>query len=663
MKPTHKMLAAALICTPLFLHPACAFSDTDGTWAEEPINFVTNAGLLNGISDYSFCPQLPVSRASFINALYEMAGKPPVKNDSAMPADVPADAAYTSAARWAAENGIIMGDFMPNKPLSREQLATLLNRFAILEKASVTLDGSRSVSNFQDANAMHAYSVKSMDWCVQAGLLFGLSDGNIHPTKSTTRAEAAAILQRYATLTNTQVGEAVQAEVIDEGEAFSTASGSTFRRFTRELIPEGALKERITYEDTSGGIVDMYRASARDELPEHIAGQYTLEGSSGTLRWYDSSTETWKEEPLASGAKPKGMYFIRTDSGAEAVLITPQSYADHDNAMVEHFPQYDGWLSIRQGGQGFTLSLTVPAQPSGIHTDLLAATSDTPLIDWDDPTAEERWANYNFMGNNRWLLSGYYYISPSSYYPYGPNYFYSLPAAHIMGKMLKNKDEPGSRILGLAMLDVMQRQQNDLGFIPSRAGSTWLLEDFNIPPGYYDSRFNTDFWLGCVNAYESFGAEKWLSAAKRYADFFVSFAEQHHYTFPKEGEEGWLVEDYWSPSGESLPTHTSLNHHAAEAGFLYRLSNALGEGAYAELADRMVLGIELTADKWVMPDSNLYYSYQPDGTMKEGDYPDLTYHDLVELQQLYSKRTGNESAAISGLIQSKYEWMKENGIA
>jgi len=662
MKPTHKILAAALICAPLFLQPVFAFSDTDGTWAAEPVNFVSNAGLLNGISDYSFCPQLPISRASFINALYRMAGKPPVESDSVMPADVSPDAAYASAARWAAENKIIMGDFMPNEYLPREQLATLLNRFAKLQGASFTLDGSRSASAFPDANTMHEYSVESMDWCVQAGLVSGLADGNIRPAKSTTRAEAAAILQRYVTLSNTQLGEAEQAEVVDEGEAFSTTSGSTTRRFTRELTPEGALKERITYEDTLGGNVEMYRVSARSELPAHIAVQYTLAGSSGTLRWYDSTTGTWKEEPLATGSKPKGMYFVHTDSGAEAILITSHSYTDHENAMIEHFPQYDGWLSIRQDKQGFTLSLTVPAQPSGVHADLFAATSGTTLINWDEPTAKDRWANYNFMGSNRWVLSGYYYASPSSYYPYGPNYFYSLPAAHIMGKMLKNKDEPGSRIMGLAMLDVMQQQQNDFGFIPSRAGSTWLLEEFNIEPGYYDSRFNTDFWLGCINAYENFGAEKWMSAAKRYADFFVSFAEQHHYTFPTEGAEGWLVEDYWSPGGENLPTHTSLNHQAAEAEFLYRLSNAMGDDTYAQLADRMVLGIELTADKWVMPDKNLYYSYQPDGSMKEGDYPELTYYDLVELQQLYAKRAGHESAAVSRLIQSKHEWMKANGV-
>ena len=225
-----------------------------------------------------------------------------------------------------------------------------------------------------------------------------------------------------------------------------------------------------------------------------------------------------------------------------------------------------------------------------------------------------RWANYSLIGTNRWCYNGYYYTAPSTYYPFDENYFYSLPAAHIAGKMANDTDQSASRAIGLAMIDLMREQQNEYGFIPSQAGSTWLKTDYGIEPGYYDTRFNTDFWLANINAAENFGVTGWLDKTRKYADFLVSFAEQHHFTFGTGDDEGWLVQDYWHPNGESSPTHASLNHHAAEAEFLYRMADAVNEDSYAVLADRMVRGIEQSELLWYKSDGDLNYSYKPDGT-------------------------------------------------
>ena len=133
----------------------------------------------------------------------------------------------------------------------------------------------------------------------------------------------------------------------------------------------------------------------------------------------------------------------------------------------------------------------------------------------------------------------------------------------------------------------------------------------------------------------------WLDKTRKYADFLVSFAEQHHFTFGAGDDEGWLVQDYWHPNGESSPTHASLNHHAAEAEFLYRMADAVDEDSYAVLADRMVRGIEQSELLWYKPDGDLNYSYKPDGTCSGQDYPYLTYNDLLELQRLYAARHSN----------------------
>lgn len=274
-----------------------------------------------------------------------------------------------------------------------------------------------------------------------------------------------------------------------------------------------------------------------------------------------------------------------------------------------------------------------------------------------------RWANYSLIGTNRWCYNGYYYTAPSTYYPFDENYFYSLPAAHIAGKMANDTDQPASRAIGLAMIDLMREQQNEYGFIPSQAGSTWLKTDYGIEArllrhplqhGFLAGEYQRSRKLRC-------GPAGWTRPASM-QDFLVSFAEQHHFTFGAGDDEGWLVQDYWHPNGESSPTHASLNHHAAEAEFLYRMADAVDEDSYAVLADRMVRGIEQSELLWYKPDGDLNYSYKPDGTCSGQDYPYLTYNDLLELQRLYAARHGQENPAIARLLQVKLTWMNKNGV-
>ncbi len=228
--------------------------------------------------------------------------------------------------------------------------------------------------------------------------------------------------------------------------------------------------------------------------------------------------------------------------------------------------------------------------------------------------------------------------------------------------MARNKNDAASRAFSLAMIDVMKARYNSSGYIPSENGSQWLQSTYNIGKGYYDTRFNTDFALAMINAGENFGAKQFIDDAAVYGKFLVSYAAKRHYTVGSGASEGWLVDDYWNENGSPLRTHVSLNHHTAEAVFLYRLADATGDASYAETAEKMVKGIENTAAKWIMPDGNLYYSYGNNGRMITGDYPYLTYNDLLELQRLWTKRHGTANEAVSKLMASKLAWMNKNGI-
>ena len=228
--------------------------------------------------------------------------------------------------------------------------------------------------------------------------------------------------------------------------------------------------------------------------------------------------------------------------------------------------------------------------------------------------------------------------------------------------MVRNANDPASRVLGLAMLDVMRGRQNEYGFLPTQVGSNWLKRDYNIDPGYYDTRFNTDFWLANLYAIENFGVEGWMEQVRDYADFLMEFVTNNHYTFGTGAREGWLAADYWHPNGRNTLSHSSLNHHAVEAVFLYHLAEATGEEHYAAFADRMVRGIEAVGTGWLMADGSLYYAYMPNGTMRDGDYPYLTYNDLLDLQAMYTRRHGVGNTVLARLLESKRASMDANGI-
>lgn len=471
-----------------------------------------------------------------------------------------------------------------------------------------------------------------------------------------------ALLLGSMTLTGCQSGGFRDWTETGSAQAFATSLGPVTRTESTAESRD-AVQQLRTYTDTAGCTVYMGRIQPQGAACEgQTAAQYVLTGAEGTVRSYSVETGQWSVTPLENKMSlGKGMYFVRTDQ-SEAVLVTPLTYTGRENGMIEYLPDYDGALSIQKTSDGYTLSLSVAALPGNSYSDYLALCADSFLIDWDDPDVVARWTNYRFTDSNRWCYDGYYYTAPSDYYPSGENYFHPLPAAYIAAKMARDTGEPASRALGLAMIDIMREQQNEYGFIPSQAGSGWLNRDYDIDPGYFDTRFNTSFWQANIDAAETFGVSEWLDATIKYADFLMGFAADHHFSFGSAADEGWLVEDYWHENGKGKTTHCSLNHHAAEAVFLYRLTNATGDGRYAAFADRLVRGIELTAGLWPMEDNNLYYAYLPDGTMMTGDYPYLTYNDLLDLQSLYVQRHGSESEAIASLIRTKLSWINANGV-
>ena len=113
--------------------------------------------------------------------------------------DVASGAYYANAVAWANANGIVSGygsgKFGPNDSITREQLAAILYRYATYKNYDVSKKGG--LTQFSDISTLSSYATESMSWAVGSGIISGKGGGNLVPREGATRAEAAAILQRF----------------------------------------------------------------------------------------------------------------------------------------------------------------------------------------------------------------------------------------------------------------------------------------------------------------------------------------------------------------------------------------------------------------------------------------------------------------------------------
>lgn len=171
---------------------------TAGDWFTPDVIYVTLTGLMNGTGD-GFSPNNNINRAQLVTVLYRMAGEPEVTGENPF-TDVPDGQWYTDAVLWAAENNITDGTsettFSPNNPLTREQMATFLYRFANFE-AGEPIEVTGDLSGYTDADLVADYAVDAMTWAVGEGVISGIGNNTLAPDNTASRAQMATVLTRY----------------------------------------------------------------------------------------------------------------------------------------------------------------------------------------------------------------------------------------------------------------------------------------------------------------------------------------------------------------------------------------------------------------------------------------------------------------------------------
>ena len=152
---------------------------------------------MSGTADDLFSPNISTTRGMIVTILYRLEKEPTVSNSSF--SDVSENAYYAKAVAWAATENIVGGygdgKFGPEDPITREQLAAILYRYA--QYKGTNNSNTADLSVFTDAASISEYAEDAMRFAVGNGIMNGNGDGTINPTGTATRAEAAQMLMNF----------------------------------------------------------------------------------------------------------------------------------------------------------------------------------------------------------------------------------------------------------------------------------------------------------------------------------------------------------------------------------------------------------------------------------------------------------------------------------
>lgn len=180
--------------------PMSAFRDLKTTaWYHDGVHWALDEDVMNGFEDGTFKPDGNTTRGQIATMLYRMEGSPAIAAGNSY-SDVKSGKWYSIAIGWATANNIVKGfgdgTFKPDAPVTREQLATMVYRYAEY-KGKVIIDGPAVALNFSDADSVAKYAKEPVSWMVKKGLLKGI-DGKLMPADKASRAQVATLFMRYS---------------------------------------------------------------------------------------------------------------------------------------------------------------------------------------------------------------------------------------------------------------------------------------------------------------------------------------------------------------------------------------------------------------------------------------------------------------------------------
>lgn len=168
-------------------------------WFYGDVEYVNEKGLMNGVAEKTFAPDAPLSRAMCATILYRMAGEPEVDDVKLSFADVPEDAWYTDAVKWAyckeIVNGKAQNTFAPEDHITRAEFATMLFRYVFI--GNMVLPAKREFCFFEDGDKVPDYAQTAIIFLYNSEVINGKGNNRFAPNDKVKRSETAALIHRF----------------------------------------------------------------------------------------------------------------------------------------------------------------------------------------------------------------------------------------------------------------------------------------------------------------------------------------------------------------------------------------------------------------------------------------------------------------------------------
>ena len=273
---------------------------TEKNWYHDAVVFVTEKKLMDGLTDDTFGPSRNLTRQMLATALYRLAGSPAVEADNPF-TDVADGAAYRDAVVWAYSTGVVNGTsetaFSPDSAIERQAIAAMLARYLDADTS-----GEEGLDGFKDAAAIRSYARGSLSWAVANKLIQGNPDGTVNPRGNATRAQAAAILQRFSAL----AGSEDNASAGDEDKGGDAPSSMDVALREAEKYTEAGEYEKAA---------ECYRKMLSETyIDESELGEklFNVAYAANKAEKYDVSVKLLEEAVLTEkGETPARLYLLR----------------------------------------------------------------------------------------------------------------------------------------------------------------------------------------------------------------------------------------------------------------------------------------------------------------------------------------------------------------
>ena len=222
--------------------PTLPFTDVaESDWFYDPVVYAYDTGIMTGTSATEFAPNVTMTRAMIASVLYRLEGSPAMSEGNlGYPyEDVEGDAWYAMPVYWARESGVMAGysdsTFGPNDPITREQLAATLYKYA--EYRGEDVSARTDLSGYSDAATISDWAEEVLSWANAEGYVNGMTSTTIDPQSGATRAQVAAIFQRYL--------EGDTAPVDPEGETVQLKIGRSGHLQTVEATVDDVTPDNV----------------------------------------------------------------------------------------------------------------------------------------------------------------------------------------------------------------------------------------------------------------------------------------------------------------------------------------------------------------------------------------------------------------------------------